>query len=291
MGEAFFDRDNDYIDDGGDYSEGSDFEYGARKKKKAIKTPVKSKPKSKRSKKVQPKPPQRRGARRSSRTTSNPDYCEESDDDSDDVYELCDGQPKLATHKKKTPARKIQLREDPIPKQKQTKKRSARKVASSKSTTSCVATVSPDLVKTDLTPSSRSSSRKRSQVSYVEDSSDDELDSYDICDGQPVKRRSSEPLVDKVGSTLPKHKKIKIEKTAQSSNVVKEEDSEDKVVLVEGQPVLKKKALSMLEDENQFYMKVSETCLSEEELLKPLCIWKVRGKLLERFEQVESSKV
>jgi len=281
MDDVLLDNDNDYVGDDRDYSEGSDVEFGVRKKKKHVKNTPKNKPKSKRSKKVKTKPPERRGSRRSSRTTSAPSYCEESEN-SDDMYELCDGQPKV---KKEIPAPKVILKE-PVPTRNRTKKK-AKKVTTLKSASTYYdETVSPELVNTNLTPTSRTSSRKRSQVSYVEDSSDDELDSYELCDGQPVKRHSTTTSVDMVGSTLPKRKRVKVE---ESTALDEDRENEPKVVLVQGQPILKVKALSMLEENNQFYVEKSTMNLTE--VVKPLHIWKLHEKVLEKFEQIEFSKV
>ena len=299
MNESLFNNDNDYIADDKDYSEGSDDEYRVSKAKKQLKKSIsRSRSKSKRSKKTLTKIPCKEGSRRSARTTSSLSYCEDSGD-SDDLYELCAGQPKLTKQIKRDLPVKV-TPEKSLSKEKQSKKKSFQKVSSVKSTSECVATITPDLVKTNFLSSSRSSCRKRSQVSYAEASSDDDLDMYELFDGQPIKRSSAKPSVGLVGSTLSKHKKSKLKKTSDFSKLDPNDEiegesdadnSSEKVVLVHGQPVLKSKALSMLEEENQFFIENVVFHMTEQDLMEPLCIWKLHGKLLEKFVQIDFSKV
>ena len=304
--------DQEYVGEGNEVSDESDEEFTIGKKRKA---PLPTPKKSKRSKKAKPASlkSNNKASRRSSRKKSQMSYCEDSsDDDDDDVYELCDGQPKVSKEKPRQQLSKKRNTSSRKPSTSAQKSKTKKTPVKKAENMDCAVTVNPQLLKTNP-PSrpSRNARQARSQISYAEDSSGEDSESYEICDGQPIRRDQVENLESiKVGCTLPKSRMravqkkspVKSESTSDglgpNGNHPGSDDSEntsnaDKVVLVKGQPILKSKAMSMLADDNRFFMtkNLLQDILSSEELHEPLCIWKLHGKSLQKFVQVDTSKV
>ena len=136
----------------------------------------------------------------------------------------------------------------------------------------------------------------RSQVSYLEESSDD---SYELCDGQPKKSANHSksllysPDLNKAQLNDNNEVLLNSKNSLQSGfNDVTLEDevsSSNKVVLVKGQPTLLSKAITMYANDNIFV--VHKEYLKESHYNQPLCIWKLHGKLMQKFVQVDASKV
>ena len=138
-------------------------------------------------------------------------------------------------------------------------------------------------VKKNSSDTPRSLRTARPQVSYVEASSEDDLDQeeYEICDGQPVKC-----------TDLPKLQQSGESGNGSEQKAILLDDSElskDKVMLVKGQPVFRNKALSVpLKDVSKFFVQKS---MLDEMSNEPLSIWRLQGKIMQKFIQVNASKV
>lgn len=232
-----------------------------------------------------------KSSRRSTRRKSQPDYCEDSSDD--EVYELLDGQPLKLNPNKQHNKTSNKNRTKPFSKS----NKSSRKNPSVNLSNLCKSgdiVLSPEPLADLISESLRDVRQTRSQVSYAEESSDD---FYELCDGQPIKS----DLISRV--SLPSHTNgTEHKESLDTSNPMSTQNnddldnnsvSSDKVVIVKGQPIFLSQAITMYADDNSFVAnkQAIQDLASNSQAIDQFCIWKLYGKLMQKFIQVDTSKV